>query len=1518
MKRALKVTLLAITAFVTIASISGCKVDEGGIYGAFPYMNVPFTDTLLSKVEQTITIPIETNRTIGANVTDALWLKARTEGNNLILTALKNEQETQRTANVEVYTVNSTVKTNITVVQSASGELTIIGDLILPYANEVEENTYTKTTGSLIVGKVTSMTPASVSSTIAMSLNATPAANSDNVFVRFNNQILEVVPTDISNRHVDILTEKIHMIGSRSLAFINTNVSSFPYKLTYDNRVNNLCLAACSFQELPSVDSLKALNLRELNMSYNNLTSVSSIKGLDSLKRLDIAYNHVEDISALSENANIEELVLDGNPIINIEGLGQLKKLKKLSLKELPILPTQYELLTEQLPQECVTDTTGIKPENSPLVRIGQPKGNKVDEVSFSVTAKIDGGVPSNTGFYWGKSKKLNEMEFVSAEYSDTDNTFSAKITGVDTQTNVYFFRGYAENSSGKSYSEINRFGDIVWDENYQIRNNTDFEDFYNKIITQIKGSLFIGYGVLGGNAVIIDVPVGDQVYKFAPSEITSLAKMSNVSYIEGGLYVVNNPITSIGEISKIEHAARIWVEGNKIINIPDLSKIQGLRTINVARNQISDFTPLLKLENLDTLYLGNNNYIYEESNNIGVLDGLETMTNLKYLDLSGLPLHNWQVEQLKDKMPGCEIVFSPGNRTPFLPAVRSESASISGSKVTIRGGLENKGEGQIIEYGFRWGKDKNNLEKVVVSTSNDIGNGSTFSYELDIPDEDRYYYQPYVINTYGEANSMDYREFTLSFTNLSERGTSNSYIVSNAGRYTLAANIIGNGSAGIIDTANFHTTDVTIYPTQASLVWQTAENVITDISFLPETQEILITTSGTEGNALIAATDDSGNILWSWHIWCTDKPADHIYINSSGQTYTVQDRNLGATRADRGTGDQWIESTGVFFQWGRKDPLDYNHSNHISSKLTIEETILNPISFPTHSEWMLNKNKNLWSRKIKTIYDPCPVGYKVANKEAWTSFSTTGVSTNSHSEMNIKGSWDNGYYFIYDGTNAAWYPAACNTAAQNYGRVWYSNGDDPNAFNNGWDDDNDWTCIPSMEYTYNSDLDESVRFENCWSYTGSPSYVRCMLDLGYVDITLPSVTLNEITEIGHSSATVKATVTSEGSSSITSVGFVIGTRHNPTKENGTVISQEPVIGEICHNFTDLSGFTTYYVRAFAENANGTAYSQEKSFTTEYNGIINNLSESGTANCYIVPPTTDHYSFDVSVMGNGYQGIIDNANFHTNDVHLYPESIEVLWSQRYDDYYTSTLGNAKELLSFIELNKDNRTVHIVPTGVEGNVLIAAKDANDVIIWSWHLWITDKPAEQNYVNYEGQYFTLLDRNIGATRADRGSNEEWRESLGTKYQWGRKDPFTWNHQTASIKFTFQKSIENPDRRSDNWLWMDESSATRRAWDDTLKTIYDPCPVGYKVAPTAAWSNFCSNGLRVWNTMQATLIKVGTSLSMAKRQPGTLLQVMTTGVYPAMDLMPTTGHQPPQISIMGINFTSITMVSLITAYK
>lgn len=1198
MKRALKVTLLAITAFVTIASISGCKVDEGGIYGAFPYMNVPFTDTLLSKVEQTITIPIETNRTIGANVTDALWLKARTEGNNLILTALKNEQETQRTANVEVYTVNSTVKTNITVVQSASGELTIIGDLILPYANEVEENTYTKTTGSLIVGKVTSMTPASVSSAIAASLHATPAANSENVFVRFNNQILEVVPTDISNRHVNILTEKIHMIGSRSLAIINTNVSAFPYKLTYDNNVKNLCLAACSFQEIPSMDSLKALNLRDLNLAYNNLTSVSSIRGLDSLTRLDIAYNNVEDITALSENANIEELVLDGNPITNIEVLGQLENLKKLSLKELPILPTQYELLVENLPEGCITDTTGLKSEESPLVLLGTPSEISHDETSITLEVpvlNIGGSNITNQGYYWGNSRKFNQMEHVEGVYNEADGTVTATISNVDPYSQVYFFRGYAENSAGRSFSVINRFGDIILDGNYYIRNNTEFNDFYEETITQIKGSLFIGNTVDYSDDSVITI-TRDTTLHFSSGEITSLDKLSNLSYVEKGLFIVHTGIQSANGISGIDHAATIWLEGNKLTSVPDMSHISGLKSVNVARNQITNIEPLLKLGNIDTLYLGNSQYPYNETNNIGVLTGLETMENLKYLDLSGLPVHSWQVEDLRSVMPNCNIVFTPGNRSAFLPTLQTDAASISGSQVTIRGTLANKGEGQIIDYGFYWGKDKDNLTRVSVGT-NDIETGKVFELTLNIPDEDRYYYQPYAVNTYGEANSRDYREFTLSFINLSERGTSNSYIVSNAGRYTFKANVIGNGSAGIIDTANFHTSDVNIYPTNAGLVWQTSDDIIQDIEFLSESQEILITTSGKEGNALVAAIDGNNNILWSWHIWCTDKPVDHKYINYNGQRFTVQDRNLGATRADRGTGEQWRESCGLAYQWGRKDPFAHSHNTEkYGTQFTIMESIENPTYIPSgYEQWTahdISQNMNLWHPTVKTIYDPCPAGYKVASIDAWSGFSKTGNTQHDVSYINYVGSYDHGYNFIYDGTNTAWYPTATDHNGYfEHGGIWSS------SYQEG----------PNVSYAGGYIFEYHTTYITYYCTTGlhMSRNIRCMEDIGFNDLRYPTLTSDEVTDITSNSVRAVGYITSEGKSAITARGFVWSKYDHPTLSDSHIeveAGEDGFMGKFEVMIGNLESGTTYYIRPYATNSQGTGYGKPMKIKTKDGG----------------------------------------------------------------------------------------------------------------------------------------------------------------------------------------------------------------------------------------------------------------------------------------------------------------------------
>lgn len=1440
MKRALKVTLLAITAFVTIISLSRCKVDEGGIYGAFPYMNVPLTDTLISKVEQTISIPIETNRTISARVTDALWLNAETEGSNLILTISQNELEVDRSATVEIMTVNSTIKTKITIIQSASGELTIIGDLILKSVSEIEANTYTKSTQSIIIGNVISNVAASNAATITASLAAktsSAAANSD-ITVKFDNKLLTISPTDISDREMDILSEKIHMVGNRSAAVLNTKITSIPYKLVFDNNIDKAYFVACDIKNIPSKDSLKALNLKEFNISKNKLSDISSINGLDSLQYLNVSDNQISDISTIGSNTNLRELILDGNKITNIESIATLQKLEKLSIKGLPILPTQYEILSESLPEGCVTDTAGIKSEDSPLVKLGTPEETDHTDKSLTISVKVlDNGEsnPTKYGYYWGKSKKLSQMQPIDGVYNEEEHTITTTVTDIDTQNQVYFFRAFAENGAGKSYSAINKFGDIIQKGNYIIRNKEELEDFYNDVITQIHGSLFVGNVVDKPNDNTITVSCDTTLY-FDHSDISSLEHLSNISYIEGGLYIVNTDIQSANGITRLEHLTTLSLAGNKLTAIPNISNILGLKSINLSRNQISDLTPILNAHDVDSLRLGDNRYPYKETNNIGVLTGLETLTGLKYLDLSGLPLHTWQVEDLKTSMPGCHIEFIPGNRKPFLPSVQNDAASISGSQVTIKGTLTNKGEGQIIDYGFYWGKDINNLTKISVGT-NDINNGTVFERTININDEDIYYYQPYATNIYGEVTSRDYREFTLSFTNLSERGTSNCYIVSNAGRYTFNPHIIGNGTAGIIDTANFHTTSEVINPATIELIWETTAGMVTDLSYRTETKDVVFTSDGNEGSALIGAKDSNGKIIWSWHIWITDRPVEHTYINKQGRAFRVLDRNLGATRADRGTGEQWKESTGHSYQWGRKDPFAIEHCEYASGTYTIEQSI----SLPTYyfsETWMTELNKNLWHPSIKTIYDPCPVGYKAPVSDIWTNFVKEDKQfASSTTELNIRGEWDYGFNFIYDGLNSAWYPpiADFNYKTTNWARYLQSNGHTINWENN----------IAHCYFYYNSNMDMHWSIDSWYRY-GIGGAVRCMLDDGYVDITLPTITLDNIDDIGHDSAKATGTLHNNGSSDVTAIGFVIDTRHTPTIATGTKLEVSPTTGQFTGNFTGLRGFTTYYIRAYATNANGTAYSNELTFTTQYNGTIINLSDSGTANCYIVPPTTDHYSFDVSVIGNGTSGIIDSAKFHTSDPSISPESIEVLWARKYNEYHEST-SKVSDLLSFIEFNKSTQSVHIVPTGIEGNVLIAAKDSDQKIIWSWHLWITDKPAEHAYINYEGKIYTVMDRNIGATRADRGTGEEWRQSSGFAYQWGRKDPLHRNTQSASFAFSIEQSIQYPQYSSSNWNWISDSEKVDKysLWTYNTKTIYDPCPVGYKVIAGDAWTGFTKNG-------------------------------------------------------------------------
>ena len=94
-----------------------------------------------------------------------------------------------------------------------------------------------------------------------------------------------------------------------------------------------------------------------------------------------------------------------------------------------------------------------------------------------------------------------------------------------------------------------------------------------------------------------------------------------------------------------------------------------------------------------------------------------------------------------------------------------------------------------------------------------------------------------------------------------------------------------------------------------------------------------------------------------------------------------------------------------------------------------------------------------------------------------------------------------------------------------------------------------------------------------------------------------PTVTTGNVTNITETTASCTGNVTSDGRATITARGICWNTSPNPTishfkTSNGTGL------GTYTGNLTNLTPSTTYYVRAYATNAEGTAYGEQKSFKT--------------------------------------------------------------------------------------------------------------------------------------------------------------------------------------------------------------------------------------------------------------------------------------------------------------------------------
>ena len=293
-------------------------------------------------------------------------------------------------------------------------------------------------------------------------------------------------------------------------------------------------------------------------------------------------------------------------------------------------------------------------------------------------------------------------------------------------------------------------------------------------------------------------------------------------------------------------------------------------------------------------------------------------------------------------------------------------------------------------------------------------------------------------------------------------------------------------------------------------------------------------------GNAVVAVTK-GGTVVWSWHLWFAPKSAltPIPVTNYQGKTYNFTTETLGwkpkgevttynaprtvkvkveQTIANGGTKQFTVinitqnnggkkEGIATLYQFGRKDALPGTDTFYPTNSYSFDNTtggrslgyaIQHPENMFIYAQtgtyyydWCNATYDNLWSADnttygfndnavIKTVYDPCPVGFKMPASNAFTGFTSNGQYQSGAANINANGtadSWDKfsaayGHNFYTNGSKTAtiFFPASGfrNVGDGSLGNVGYS----------GYY----WSAVPY--FTYNG-----CNLFFYWSYVSPQSY---------------------------------------------------------------------------------------------------------------------------------------------------------------------------------------------------------------------------------------------------------------------------------------------------------------------------------------------------------------------------------------------------------------------------------------------
>ena len=177
-------------------------------------------------------------------------------------------------------------------------------------------------------------------------------------------------------------------------------------------------------------------------------------------------------------------------------------------------------------------------------------------------------------------------------------------------------------------------------------------------------------------------------------------------------------------------------------------------------------------------------------------------------------------------------------------------------------------------------------------------------------------------------------------------------------------------------------------------------------------------------------------------------------------------------------------------------------------------------------------------------------------------------------------------------------------------------------------------------------------------------------------------------------------------------------------------------------------------------------------------------------------------------------------------------------------------GTTPKKKNFAVLNSLTPTIQLNMVPSDSKKAVAGLwnlcDASDKVIWSYLFWGAN-PGETVY-----DAGTVMNMNLGGSSAD-GNKAEQR---GAYYQWGRPFPFGYGKDLQTVNTalritSFQISAENAmslgcvEDPAANADWWQDGTHKNDLWgnpetSDTstggVKSVFDPCPKGWKVASAA----------------------------------------------------------------------------------